>query len=47
MLKEGDTSENPIDRHYHAMKCDMTPIDHTSEEFKVHIYINNFIIGKQ
>ena len=35
MLKEGDYSENPVDRHYHSLKCDLEPLDHKSEEFKV------------
>lgn len=42
MLKEGDRSENPIDRHYHSLKCDMEPLDHTSEEFKmIEQYLHN------
>ena len=35
MLKEGDRTENPIDRHYHSLKCDLQPMDHKSDEFKV------------
>ncbi|KAL4235039.1 Poly [ADP-ribose] polymerase 2 [Mactra antiquata] len=35
MLKEGDMSENPVDRHYHSLKCDMEPLDHTSDSFKM------------
>ena len=35
MLKMGDMTENPLDRHYHSLKCDLEPIDHKSDEFKV------------
>ena len=31
----GDTSENPLDRHYHSLKCDLKPLDKVSDEFKV------------
>ncbi|XP_060599923.1 poly [ADP-ribose] polymerase 2-like isoform X2 [Ruditapes philippinarum] len=42
MLKEGDYSENPVDRHYHSLKCDIEPLDHKSEEFKlVETYLQN------
>ncbi|XP_052818983.1 poly [ADP-ribose] polymerase 2-like isoform X2 [Mya arenaria] len=42
MLKEGDMSENPVDRHYHALKCDMSPVEKTTEEFKmVETYLKN------
>nr|KAG5690983.1 hypothetical protein BaRGS_007330 [Batillaria attramentaria] len=35
MLKQGDKSENPVDRHYHALACDLKPVDHSSDEFKL------------
>jgi len=35
VLKKGDMSENPIDRHYHALNCDLEPVDKTTSEFKV------------
>ena len=35
MLKEGNYDENPVDRHYHAMKCDLETLQNTSDEFKV------------
>ena len=35
MLKQGDKSENPVDRHYHNLSCDLSPLDHTSDDFKV------------
>uniref|UniRef100_A0A0B7ABP7 Poly [ADP-ribose] polymerase n=1 Tax=Arion vulgaris TaxID=1028688 RepID=A0A0B7ABP7_9EUPU len=35
MLKGGDMSENPIDRHYHQLHCGLTTVDHVSEEFKL------------
>ncbi|KAH3770057.1 poly [ADP-ribose] polymerase 2-like [Dreissena polymorpha] len=42
MLKEGDMSENPVDRHYHALKCDMEPVDATSEEYTmINQYLQN------
>jgi hypothetical protein len=34
-LKSGDYSENPVDRHYHALKCELNPINKASEEFLV------------
>jgi hypothetical protein len=30
-------SENPIDRHYHALNCDLEPVDKSTTEFKVRI----------
>ncbi|XP_053402809.1 poly [ADP-ribose] polymerase 2-like [Mercenaria mercenaria] len=42
MLSEGDYSENPVDRHYHSLKCDMVKLDHSSDEFKmVETYLQN------
>ncbi|XP_059164443.1 poly [ADP-ribose] polymerase 2-like isoform X2 [Physella acuta] len=35
MLKGGDMSENPVDRHYHQLHCVLDPLDHTSDEFKL------------
>lgn len=35
MLKQGDMSENPVDRHYHALKCNLEPVDHKHDEFKM------------
>lgn len=35
MLKEGDKSENPVDRHYHALGCDLEPVDHNADDFKL------------
>ncbi|KAK7475539.1 hypothetical protein BaRGS_00033228, partial [Batillaria attramentaria] len=35
MLKQGDKSENPVDRHYHALACNLEPVDHSSDEFKL------------
>lgn len=37
-LKAGDYSENPVDRHYHALKCEMKPMEKSSADFKVIIY---------
>lgn len=34
-LKAGDYSENPVDRHYHALKCEMKPMEKSSADFKV------------
>ncbi|XP_033729210.1 poly [ADP-ribose] polymerase 2-like, partial [Pecten maximus] len=34
-LKMGDRSENPVDRHYHSLKCKMEPMDHKSDDFKM------------
>ena len=35
MLKQGDRSENPVDRHYHSLECQLAPLDHSSDSFKV------------
>ncbi|XP_060082322.1 poly [ADP-ribose] polymerase 2-like isoform X2 [Ylistrum balloti] len=34
-LKMGDRSENPVDRHYHSLKCKMEPMDHNGDDFKM------------
>ncbi|XP_021354296.1 poly [ADP-ribose] polymerase 2-like isoform X2 [Mizuhopecten yessoensis] len=34
-LKMGDRSENPVDRHYHSLKCKMEPMDHKADDFKM------------
>ncbi|XP_048742265.2 poly [ADP-ribose] polymerase 2-like [Ostrea edulis] len=39
-LKSGDYSENPVDRHYHSLKCELNPIDKSSEEF---LLINEYL----
>ena len=42
VLKMGDMSENPIDRHYHALNCDLEPVDKSTAEFKlVSEYLQN------
>ncbi|XP_071091568.1 poly [ADP-ribose] polymerase 2-like [Haliotis cracherodii] len=35
MLKEGDMSENPVDRHYHSLKCGLEPLDKGHDDFKL------------
>ncbi|CAL1532290.1 unnamed protein product [Lymnaea stagnalis] len=35
MLKGGDMTENPIDRHYHQLHCGLEPVNHTADEFKL------------
>ncbi|CAG5133421.1 unnamed protein product, partial [Candidula unifasciata] len=35
MLRGGDMSENPVDRHYHQLHCSLEPLDHNSDEFKL------------
>ncbi|CAM4807466.1 unnamed protein product [Rotaria magnacalcarata] len=30
-----ESSEHPIDAHYKKLKCDLEPVDHDSEEFKI------------
>ncbi|XP_076469842.1 poly [ADP-ribose] polymerase 2-like [Babylonia areolata] len=35
MLKEGDKSENPVDRHYHSLACGLSPLDQTADNFKL------------
>ncbi|KAL5022262.1 hypothetical protein ScPMuIL_001417 [Solemya velum] len=39
-LKKGDMSENPVDRHYHALDCLMEPLGKTTDEFKI---IENYL----
>ncbi|XP_013383851.1 poly [ADP-ribose] polymerase 2-like [Lingula anatina] len=42
MLKEGDFSENPVDRHYHALHCKLKPLEQTHDDFKlVEQYLQN------
>lgn len=42
ILKKGDMSENPLDRHYHALNCDLEPVEKTSDDFKlVSEYLGN------
>ena len=40
MLKQGDRSENPVDRHYHSLECQLAPLDHSSDTFKVLVAMN-------
>lgn len=40
MLKGGDMSENPVDRHYHQLHCTLDPLDHGSDDFKL---INKYL----
>ena len=40
MLKQGDRSENPVDRHYHSLECQLAPLDHSSDTFKVLVATN-------
>ncbi|RUS87948.1 hypothetical protein EGW08_004303 [Elysia chlorotica] len=35
MLKGGDMSENPVDRHYHQLHCSLNPLDHSTDDFKL------------
>ncbi|KAK3085759.1 hypothetical protein FSP39_008277 [Pinctada imbricata] len=34
-MKMGDKSENPVDRHYHALECDLEPIGKSDDDFKL------------
>ncbi|GFR70110.1 poly [ADP-ribose] polymerase [Elysia marginata] len=40
MLKGGDMSENPVDRHYHQLRCSLNPLDHSTDDFKL---INRYL----
>ncbi|XP_012940538.1 poly [ADP-ribose] polymerase 2 [Aplysia californica] len=40
MLQGGDKSENPVDRHYHQLKCELKALDHGADEFK---WINKYL----
>lgn len=41
-LKAGDYSENPVDRHYHALKCEMKPMEKSAADFKmINEYLQN------
>ena len=44
MLKQGDMSENPVDRHYHSLKCDLEALDHSNKEFKVSQWLRENIV---
>eukprot|EP00057_Strongylocentrotus_purpuratus_P027635 XP_011682109.1 PREDICTED: poly [ADP-ribose] polymerase 2 [Strongylocentrotus purpuratus] len=39
LKSEKNEDEHPIDQQYHALKCQMKPIDKTSETFKVCIHL--------
>jgi len=43
MLKEEVIDkENPLDRHYKSLQCDMNPLDHSQDEFKVHYTFRSY-----
>ncbi len=33
VLHEGDKKENPLDRHYHSLHCDLEPVDKEDDVF--------------
>ncbi|XP_059807570.1 poly [ADP-ribose] polymerase 2 [Hypanus sabinus] len=33
--KEHNSTENPLDRHYHALQCSLQPLEHSSHQFQV------------
>jgi poly [ADP-ribose] polymerase len=35
LKSDTESDVNPIDRHYHAMKCDLKPIEQTDDQFRV------------
>ena len=35
MKKEDEETENPIDRQYKSLDCDLQPLDHSHADFKV------------
>ena len=39
LKSERNEDEHPIDQQYHSLKCEMKPIDKTSETFKVCIHL--------
>lgn len=42
MLKQGDKSENSVDRHYHSLACGLSPLDQTCDDFKlVDLYLQS------
>ncbi|GFO25409.1 poly [ADP-ribose] polymerase, partial [Plakobranchus ocellatus] len=41
MLKGGDMSENPVDRHYHQLRCSLEPLSRTSEQFQL---VNKYLL---
>ena len=46
MLKQGDRSENPVDRHYHALECQLAPLDHASDDFKVQLHCQRLLFSQ-
>jgi poly [ADP-ribose] polymerase len=32
--------EHPLDRHYKSLRCDMSPLDHTHDDFKVSTWLS-------
>ena len=39
VLKE-ELDGNPIDSHYKALECGLSPIDNTSDDFQVRHFVN-------
>ena len=35
MLKEGDKKDNPVDRHYKSLHCELKPLEKKHADFKV------------
>ena len=33
--EDEDSSEHPFDKHYKSLHCELTPLDHEHEDFKV------------
>ncbi|XP_062916245.1 poly [ADP-ribose] polymerase 2 isoform X1 [Mobula hypostoma] len=33
--KDQNSTENPLDRHYHSLQCSLQPLDHSSHQFQV------------
>ena len=46
VLQKGDMHDNPLDRHYHALNCDLVPIDKTTDEYKVNNVLPVFVRPK-
>ena len=35
MQEEAESLEHPVDKHYRTLHCDLMPLDHEHDDFKV------------
>ncbi|XP_052061319.1 poly [ADP-ribose] polymerase 2-like [Mytilus californianus] len=42
VLKQGDMSDNPIDRHYKSLNVDLVPVEKSSDDYKM---VNDYLLN--